>query len=220
MEGIRVAALIPAAGEGVRLGKGPKAFVEVGGKTLLERSVTAFFGQVNDIIVAVSKDMEARANTNLQGQAKVIIGADTRQGSVWNLLEATAAELVLIHDAARPFLSAALIHQVIAATKKDGATTVATSVSDTLLELHTNQIIDRQGLRAVQTPQGFRRELILAAHRQAQITGRSATDDADLVRMLGKPVSLVKGTSWLMKITTSADLEMAEALAKVWDARA
>ena len=79
-------------------------------------------------------------------------------------------------------------------------------------------MIDRGTLRAVQTPQGFRRELILRAHERALDLGYTATDDADLVRALGHEIALVEGSSWLMKVTTQADLELAEALAAVWDA--
>ncbi len=213
----KVAALIPAAGEGLRLGRGPKALVEVGGETLLARAVRAFAGAVDETLVAVSPAM-LRGLEPPTG-ARLVLGAETRQGSVYNLLKEADADIVLIHDAARPFLGRRVIDKVITAVEAYGAASVVSAVADTLLEAETGRIIDRGTLRAVQTPQGFRRDLILAAHDRAFHSGYAATDDASLVRALGHEVTLVEGSSWLMKVTTTADLELAEALAAAWDAR-
>lgn len=221
----KVAALIPAAGEGLRLGCGPKALVEVAGETLLDRAVQAFTGCVDEVVVAVSPVMLASLSASATERpaptpgVRLIVGAGTRQGSVYNLLRETSADVVMIHDAARPFLSRYIVTEVIAAVKNYGAASVVTTVADTLIETETGRVIDRGTLRAVQTPQGFRRELILAAHEHALRSGHAATDDAGLVRALGHKVALVEGSSWLMKVTTAADLELAEALAAVWDAR-
>lgn len=212
-----IAALIPAAGDGVRLGQGPKALLEVAGKTLLERAVAAFLGQVDEVVVAVSASMIPTATRLLAGRARLIEGGATRQQSVMNLLMATEAELVLIHDAARPFLSREVISRVIAAVEAYGAASVVMPVADTLIESESGRALDRSLLRAVQTPQGFRRTLILEAHRQALAAGVTATDDAGLVRWLGQPVALVTGSPWLMKITATDDLVMAHALAEAWD---
>lgn len=213
----KVAALIPAAGEGLRLGRGPKALVEVAGETLLSRAVRAFAGAVDETLVAVSPAMLASLTEGEPPAVRLVLGAETRQGSVYNLLRETDADIVLIHDAARPFLSRRVIAAVIAAVEACGAASVVTAVADTLLEVETGRVIDRRTLRAVQTPQGFRRDLILAAHDRALTLGYTATDDADLVRLLGHEVAMVEGSSWLMKVTTAADLELAEALATVWD---
>ncbi|MBS3933252.1 MAG: 2-C-methyl-D-erythritol 4-phosphate cytidylyltransferase [Truepera sp.] len=212
-----IAALIPAAGDGMRLGQGPKALLEVAGKTLLERAVAAFLGQVAEVVVAVSASMIPRATRLLAGQARLIEGGATRQQSVMNLLMATDAELVLIHDAARPFLSRDVVTRVIGAVEAYGAASAVMPVADTLIEAASGRALDRSLLRAVQTPQGFRRTLILEAHRQALAAGVVATDDAGLVRWLGQPVALVAGSPWLMKITTPDDLVMAQALAEAWD---
>lgn len=210
-----IAALIPAAGEGLRLGRGPKALVEVAGETLLSRAVRAFAGCVDETLVAVSPAMMAGLEPPIG--VRLVLGADTRQGSVYNLLRATDAGLVLVHDAARPFLGRRVIAEVVAAAERHGAASVVTAVADTLIEAETGRVVDRNALRAVQTPQGFRRELLLAAHERAMRSRHAATDDAGLVRALGYPVALVAGSSWLMKVTSSADLELAEALAAVWD---
>lgn len=213
----KVAALIPAAGEGLRLGRGPKALVTLAGETLLSRAVRAFAGGVDETLVAVSPTMLPCLRPP-EG-ARLVLGGGTRQTSVYNLLRATDAEIVLVHDAARPFLGRRVIEDVIAAVKAYGAASVVTAVADTLIEAETGRVVDRETLRAVQTPQGFRRNLLLAAHDQALRSRHAATDDAGLVRALGHEVALVEGGSWLMKLTTAADLELAEALAAVWDAR-
>ena len=213
----RVAALIPAAGEGLRLGRGPKAFVTVAGETLLSRAVQAFAGAVDEVLVAVSPGM--MGGLEPPPGVRFIVGADTRQGSVYNLLRETDADIVLIHDAARPFLSRHVIDEVITAVETYSAASVVTAVADTLIKADTGRQLERSTLRAVQTPQGFSRELISRAHEHALRSGCAATDDAGLVRALGHQVALVEGSSWLMKVTTAADLELAEALASVWDSK-
>ena len=216
---MKIAALIPAAGDGLRLGRGPKALVTVAGETLLSRAVRAFSGLTKEIIVAVSPAMQETWGGLEPSTVRFVPGGPTRQESVYNLLGATDADLVLIHDAARPFLSREVIGEVITAVKTHGAASTVAAVADTLIETQTGRMVDRQTLRAVQTPQGFHRELILAAHEHALRSGYAATDDAALVRALGHEVVLVEGNSWLLKVTTRADLELAEALATVWDAR-
>ncbi|MEZ4632815.1 MAG: 2-C-methyl-D-erythritol 4-phosphate cytidylyltransferase [Deinococcales bacterium] len=210
------AALIPAAGSGSRLGKGPKAFLKLRDRTLLERVVNSFSPHVDEVIVAVSGEMKAEAEAILGNKALVILGGDNRQESVYSLLHASQADLVLIHDAARPFLAASLIKEILAVSEKSGAATVARAVVDTLIHEH-GEAVDRQKIKAIQTPQAFRRSLILRAHEAAKAQGKSATDDAGLLRLLHYPVSLVEGSSWLFKITTPTDLAMAEALAPLWD---
>lgn len=215
----RLAALIPAAGEGLRLGRGPKAWVGLAGKSLLSRAVAAFAGRVDEVLVGVAPALQARARAELQGRAEVVCGGATRQESVYNLLRATQAETVLVHDAARPFLGAEVIGRVVQAAEVHGAASVVTVVADSLIDAASGRVVDREGLRAVQTPQGFRRDLLLEAHARALEGAVAATDDAALVRALGHPVALVEGSSWLLKVTTPADLELAQALAPIWDAR-
>lgn len=216
---MKVAALVPAAGRGERLGCGPKALVEVGGKTLLERAVAAFAGRVDEVVVAVSPEMQSQVEALLAGKAKVVLGGETRQASVWALLQACEAELVLIHDAARPFLAANVLERVKQAAGEGGAATAVLPVSDTLIEADSGRTVVRERLRAVQTPQGFGLELIVKAHEHARRVKVQATDDAGLVRALGHEVALVEGSPWLFKLTTPHDLALARALAEAWDAR-
>ncbi len=220
MESLKIAALIPAAGEGSRLGRGPKAFVELAGKSLLLRSVEAFQDEVAEVVVAVSPTMLDEAQQRLSGRARVIVGGETRQKSVHRLLLSSDADMVLIHDAARPFVSRVIIKDLISRVQQSGAASVAMPVADTLIEAKSGKVVARELLRAVQTPQGFRRSLILKAQEYALKQQLTATDDAGLVRLLGHEVSLVAGSSWLMKVTTPADFEMATALAFLWDERA
>ena len=216
---MKIAALIPAAGSGSRLGRGHKALVEVGGRSLLARSVSAFEGQVNEVIVAVSAEMCEEVEAQFGDRVKLVRGGETRQMSVRNLLDARDADIVLIHDAARPLLSSQVIQEVVREVERVGAASVVRPVADTLIQAETGETVDRQSLRAVQTPQGFKRNVIAAAHERALRDHTQATDDASLVRLAGYPVTLIEGSQWLMKVTTPADLEIAEALATVWDAQ-
>jgi 2-C-methyl-D-erythritol 4-phosphate cytidylyltransferase len=218
----RTAALIPAAGSGTRLGRGPKAFVEVGGLSLLARSVACLWPYVDEVLVALPAEMQLPDGV----QARAITGGDTRQASVSALLRATDADIVLIHDAARPFLPARVIHDVTAAAWEVGAATAALPVADTLVQAKAQEeaewgtLTPREGLWAVQTPQGFRRAALLAAHETAYGEGHAATDDAGLIARLGQRVALIPGDARLFKVTTPGDLALAEAVAAVWDLKA
>ena len=220
-----MAALIPAAGSGTRLGQGPKAFVQVAGRSLLERSVSALAEHVDEVLVALPAGMALPVGM----RARSVVGGATRQESVLRLLEATDAELVLIHDAARPFLEAATVMAVLAAVRAMGAATVAHPVADTLVRAEAGLLgetglwgerVERAGLWAVQTPQAGRRDWLLAAHRRADAEGHAVTDDAGLLHWAGHEVRLVPGEASLFKVTTPGDLQLAEALAAVWDAGA
>ncbi|GAA5513768.1 2-C-methyl-D-erythritol 4-phosphate cytidylyltransferase [Deinococcus carri] len=213
----RTAALIPAAGSGTRLGLGPKAFVEVAGKSLLVRSVAALAPLVDEVLVALPEGSSLPEGL----PARAILGGETRQDSVRRLLQATSADVVLVHDAARPFLPAHVVHALLEAIPETGAATVALPVADTLVRGEAGRwggLVPRESLWAVQTPQGFRRELLLRAHAAARAEGFAATDDAGLVARLGLPVTLVPGDARLFKVTTPGDLALAQALARVWDA--
>lgn len=212
------AALIPAAGSGTRLGLGPKAFVEVAGTSLLARSVAALERLVDEVVVALPQGLALPAGVN----ARAIVGGETRQESVYRLLQATSADVVLIHDAARPFLPENVVHALLEAVAEAGAATVALPVADTLVRAgvgeNWGEVVARDGLWAVQTPQGFRRELLFRAHEQAQADGHAATDDAGLIARQGGAVRLVPGDARLFKVTTPGDLHLANILAAVWDA--
>lgn len=216
------AALIPAAGSGTRLGKGPKAAVTVGGRSLLAWAAQALAPHVTEVVVALPDGLELPAD--VPAGVRTITGGETRQESVEKLLYATNAEYVLIHDAARPFLSAEIIREMQAAVLEAGAATVALPVADSLVRSDPQpstvnpqplwgEAVSRDHLWAVQTPQGFRRTLLQEAHAQARAEGFAATDDAGLVARLGHAVWLVRGDARLFKVTTVGDLALAEAVA-------
>jgi 2-C-methyl-D-erythritol 4-phosphate cytidylyltransferase len=207
---------------------GPKALVVLNGKTLLERAVHAFVGIADEIIVALP---ESHLEMTLPDGVKRVLGGLSRQDSVQNLLEASTHEIVLIHDAARPFLALEILRATLEAVLEVGAATVALPAADTLvLEAQVSgegaghrssptwgTLLDRLRVHAIQTPQGFRRELILEAHQRATLEGVTATDDAGLVARLGLPVALVTGDPRLFKVTRPGDYALAEAFARVWD---
>ncbi len=214
---LKTAALIPAAGSGSRLGKGPKAFLKLKEKTILETVITSFEGTVDEIILAVSADMYAKAKTYEKSNVKLIIGAETRQATVFKLINHSDADIVLIHDAARPFLKKQLIQESINTALARKAVVVTKPLFDSILNKKTQQSPNRDDYVAIQTPQTFNRELILDAHKNALIHSITASDDATLVRVLGHEVATIEGSSWLDKITSLDDYQRAIALAEVWD---
>ena len=214
MQADDVAALVPAAGSGSRLGRGPKAFVELAGRSLVAWAVDALRPFVSEVIVAVPEDA-VEAARHLVPDARVVSGAATRQATVAVLAAASRRRWVVIHDAARPFLDADTIRAVLAALPQARALSVAMAVADSLVDARDGSTVERGPLRAVQTPQAFERRLLLDAHAAARALGVDATDDAALVRRLGVPVTLVAGGAHLMKVTTASDLLLAEAYARV-----
>lgn len=210
-----VAALIAAAGEGQRLGLGPKLFVTIAGSTLLEHCVGAFLPLVDEVVVAVPASALERARV-LVPNATVVVGAASRQGTVTELLSATKRSVVLVHDVARPFVTPGVVRRVLEAVAADGAASAALPVADTIIDSVSADTLPRERLRAVQTPQGFQRDSLVEAHRLARLEGVEASDDAALVRRLGQPVTLVEGSRLLTKLTSSSDLPLLEALFVLW----
>lgn len=207
---MKTSLLLPAAGKGERLGKGvPKALVRVRGKTLLEWALLRF-PKVDEVLIALPPGAPPPPGLN----ARVLEGGKTRQESVYRLLKAATGELVLVHDAARAFVVPEAVRRVYEAARETGAAAAAVPVPDTLVEGESEygRVLDRSRLRLVQTPQGFSRELLLRAHEAALAEGRTATDDAQLVRALGHPVALVPGDRRMFKVTYPEDLELLAAL--------
>jgi len=220
----RVAALLVAAGRGLRAGGGgPKQYRIVGGRTVLTHALSLFehHPRVSDIIVAIHPDDRAPFASASAGLAKVrepAFGGDTRQASGLAGLEALSADppdVVLIHDAARPFTSAALIDRAIDAALRHGAAAPGLPVTDTIKRVDEDgRVVDtpaRAGLRAMQTPQSFRFDLILEAHRKAasaQVDG--LTDDAAVAEWAGHPLFVFPGEAGNMKLTHPSDFEAAE----------
>ena len=225
-----VAALIVAAGRGARAageGSRPKQYCPIGGVPMLSRSIGAFAAhpEVDDILVVIRPDdagLYAAASQPYAGRLRrAVPGGARRQDSVRAGLEALASDppsSVLIHDAARPFVSAELISRVIGTLDERQGAVPGLPVTDTLKWVARGQVIgtaERDQLWRAQTPQGFRFETILAAHRTAAHgPAREFTDDAGIAEWFGLDVALVEGAEDNRKLTTPEDLKRADALLK------
>lgn len=215
----KTVAVVTAAGSGERLGAGiPKAFVELGGRTMLEHAVDGLLGSgvIGRVVVAVPADRVSQAAALLQDRATVVEGGAERHDSVGRALAAVGdAEFILVHDAARPFTPADQIRRVVAALV-DGVRAVipVLRVVDTVKVVDANGVVlgtpERAGLRAVQTPQGFEAALLRRAYER--VGSFAGTDDASLVENLGTPVHTVDGDVLAFKITTPLDLRLARAV--------
>jgi 2-C-methyl-D-erythritol 4-phosphate cytidylyltransferase/2-C-methyl-D-erythritol 2,4-cyclodiphosphate synthase len=233
---MRVTAIIAAGGRGQRLGAAePKQLLAVGGRAILERSVTAFLQHpaVDEVVVAVPQELvenpPAYLRTDASGKPlRIVAGGLRRQDSVANAFReaASASDVIVIHDAARPFASANLISRTIAAAAETGAALAALQARDTVKqaaltpssepvegpkrELLVGATLPRETIFLAQTPQAFRRSILAAALAIAD----DATDEAALAERAGYPVQLVEGEASNIKITTAEDLPIAEAIAK------
>lgn len=221
-----VTALIVAAGRGERAGQpGPKQYALLAGKPVLTRTLEAIASckAIKEILCVIHQDDHALYDEAIKTLSpairkrlrKPVHGGATRQNSVLAGLEAladTACETVLIHDAARPFVKAKLIQNVIKAIPMNGAVIPALPVTDTIKTLDASGFVtatpDRKGLRAAQTPQGFDFKLILGAHRA--MINHEMTDDASLIESLGGRVGIVDGARDNIKLTTPEDFSLAE----------
>ena len=222
-----VAAIIVAAGRGTRAGDGlPKQYRLLCGKSVLARTLEAFLahGGVDRVLAVIHPDdgeLYAEAVTPFREGERLLpaaVGAETRQGSVHAGLEALAAlapRLVLVHDAARPFVTAALIDRAIAAAGDGGAAIPGVPVSDTIAAIDAAGAVaatpERASLRAVQTPQAFRFDLLLDAHRRAAAAGVvGLTDDGAVAAWAGHRVALFSGEASNVKLTDAADFAATE----------
>ncbi|MBI3705406.1 MAG: bifunctional 2-C-methyl-D-erythritol 4-phosphate cytidylyltransferase/2-C-methyl-D-erythritol 2,4-cyclodiphosphate synthase [Rhizobiales bacterium] len=221
-----VAAVVVAAGRGTRAAGGdlPKQFRRIGGETMLRRTLSMFVahanvGRVQPVIHSEDLALYRDAVAGIDTLAPAYGGA-TRQASVRAGLEALSAkppDIVLIHDAARPFASAALVSRAIEAAAATGAAIPALPVTDTVKTVNIDNIVqqtlDRTTLRLVQTPQGFDFAALLAAHRRAAREAREDfTDDAALAEWVGMKVAVFAGEPGNIKITNAEDFARAEAM--------
>lgn len=218
-----VAAVVVAAGQGLRAGGDrPKQFRPIGGQTMLRRTLSLFFdcgliGAVQPVIRMEDRALFDEAAAGLSVEPPVAGGA-TRRASVRAGLEALAGrapEFVLVHDAARPFASAALIARAIAAAAATGAAIPGMPVTDTIKAVDghgmVGETLDRSRLRAIQTPQAFRFAPLLEAHRRAEREGRDDfTDDAALAEWAGMQVTVFDGEPANIKVTHAEDFMRAE----------
>ncbi len=227
------AAVLVSAGSGKRFGdesESAKQYQLLNGspvytwglKCLLEHP------KIGSVVLVVAEGLEADIKVDInkwikndRGKLSVTTGGATRQASVFNGLkllsqQASPPDAVLIHDAARPFITATIIDDVIKCVEKEQACTVGTAVSDTVKRVEDHIIgetVDRTNLVAVQTPQAARFLELFKAHQLAEADGWVTTDDAAIMEKAGYKVSVVLSTKWNIKITTKEDLRICEALA-------
>ncbi len=237
---MKVFVIIPAAGLGTRMApvstakshrKSPsKQFKELGGVPILVRTLRKFVAApaVYEIVVAMRKDEIAGFRTQLEKQfpevlikrMQIVEGGEHRQDSVANALAAIAADpddLVLVHDAVRPFVTPEIISEVVQAAHQHGAAIAGWPAVDTVKQVDRTATgalitatIPRETVVMAQTPQGFRYGILKKAFDDAAADGFVGTDEASLIERSGQPVAVVMGSPRNIKITTPADMELAE----------
>jgi 2-C-methyl-D-erythritol 4-phosphate cytidylyltransferase len=216
----RVAAIIPAAGSGVRLGADvPKAFLALGGLSLLTRSALAMSSVADVLIIAAPADALDEASAQLaqvDAEIHIVAGGEHRQESVANALRMVPEDvsIVLVHDAARPLVPIEVTQNVVDSVRNGAKAVIPVlSLVDTIKRVNSNGIaietVDRNQLRRVQTPQGFDRATLDLAYQNPEVV---ATDDAGLMDALGIVVQTVAGDERSLKITTMADVKHALSL--------
>jgi 2-C-methyl-D-erythritol 4-phosphate cytidylyltransferase len=226
---MKTVAIIPAGGSGKRMqGHLSKQYLPLDGKPILVHTLRVFqrSPDIDEIILVVLEEdiqMVRKMIVDSRGISKVrhvLAGGEQRQDSVRNGLAVIGedVEIVLIHDAVRPFVSEDLIHTVVREAEKHGAVTVGMPVKDTIKRVDRSggvlETLDRQVLWMTQTPQAFKRSIIQEAYRKADADQFYGTDDASLVERMGFRVKMIAASYANIKITTPEDLLMAEFLIK------
>ncbi|HAZ30906.1 TPA: 2-C-methyl-D-erythritol 4-phosphate cytidylyltransferase [Candidatus Acetothermia bacterium] len=215
---VSVSGVILAAGTGTRFGGAEsKVWALLGERSLLTHAIEAFVrsGEVDELVVVVRVGEEPRlaALPPVGLPPHVIAGGERRQDSARAGLAVATREYILVHDGARPLVSPDLIGRVLAAARRYGAAVPVLPVVDTLryarAGLLRRDTVDREGLVQIQTPQGFRRDLLLNAYANAERQGLELPDDAAAVLALGHPVAAVPGDPRNLKITRPEDLTLA-----------
>jgi 2-C-methyl-D-erythritol 4-phosphate cytidylyltransferase len=240
---MKVVVIIPAAGLGTRMAPVPagsqskqkkappsKQFTELGGTPILIHTLRRFAGidAVSEIWIALRENEIAGFRSRLESEAKdvlrkkvdLVVGGEHRQQSVENALNSIASaadDIVLVHDAVRPFVTGEIIQEVIDAAKKYGAAIAGLPAVDTVKQVERTAegalikaTIPRAGIVMAQTPQGFRYSVIKKAFDEASADGFVGTDEASLVERSGHAVAVVMGSPRNIKITAPADMELAE----------
>ena len=237
---MKVIVIIPAAGLGTRMASAPSAkgkkptaskqFTELAGTPILIRTLRQFAASpaVTEIYIALRANeidgfrarLKKEAEDGLAARVHLVEGGEHRQHSVANTiaaLSATPDDIVLVHDAVRPFVTDAMIHDVSHAAQKYGAAIAGVPAVDTIKEVKrtaegalVTATIPREHIVMAQTPQGFRYDVLKKAFDEATADGFIGTDEASLVERSGHEVAVVMGSPRNLKITTPADLELAE----------
>lgn len=221
---MRVAAVIPAGGSGTRMGGGGprKQYLELAGEPILLRAIRPLLAhpEIEWVVVALPEEDVRTPPFPMPAGVLVVEGGAERGDSVRRALDAVPgeAEVVLIHDGARPLVSGAVVERTLRAVAAGTGAIAAIPVTDTLKRASPEGVIsetvDRRDLWRAQTPQAFPRDLIVAAYRRAAEDGVDATDDASLVERYGGRVVVVEGAASNIKVTRPEDLILADLLLK------
>lgn len=226
---MKLGLLIPAAGQGKRMkARKNKQFLMLRDKPLLAHTIGIFFKnpiiEIDQIIVVVRKEERAYCQKEIidkyfDNTIKLVTGGETRRQSVFNGLKSFSPSIdyVIIHDGARPLLPREVIGKLINSVKRYQAVTLGVKMKDTIKKIDKEgQVIstlNRNELVSIQTPQAFKYELIMKAHKEVSDTER-VTDDASLVELYGHQVIVVEGSYENIKVTTHSDLVISEAILK------
>lgn len=211
--GKKINAIIPAGGTSSRFGNKNKLLEKINGKEVIKYTVDAFANSdVDEIIICANISIIEYLQDIFKDypKVKIIEGGSSRQASVYNGLQYSACDYVLIHDGARPMITTDLINSAIEMVKSKKALTVATKTIDTIKEVVDGKIIrtiDRSKLYNTQTPQAFDYNLIKSAHKK--MLGQNFTDDAGMLEELGVDVFILNGSYKNIKITTQNDIDIA-----------
>jgi len=229
---MKVSAIIPAAGMGIRMGSNiPKQFLLLDGKPILHHTLTVLdqCSIVNEIILVMSEKEIENSRQPIQHShpkvTRIIAGGKERQDSVYNGLQSldSGTDIVVVHDGVRPFVSADLIHETVEAARDFGAAITAIPVSDTIKKVNEEGLVectvDRNGLWRVQTPQTFQVSLLKEAFAKAQADNFYGTDEGSLIEYLGREVKVVSGSEFNIKITRPEDLVLGEKIAELLKTR-
>ena len=222
-EGRRVAAIIAAGGKGTRMGSDlPKQYMKIGGQPVLIKAMKTFENMeaIDHIFVVAGEDYVQLCEDligayGLDKVESVVAGGEERQDSVYNALQEMnrrkpGVEYVLIHDAARPFVSEEVVESVLRETARKGAAVACVAMKNSVRKLgeESSESVDRRDYVSVQTPQGFRKSLLIEAYEKAYDDSFYGTDDAAIVEHAGGKIAIVDGEYQNIKITTREDLPM------------
>ncbi|MDI6601263.1 MAG: 2-C-methyl-D-erythritol 4-phosphate cytidylyltransferase [Thermoanaerobacteraceae bacterium] len=222
-------AILLAAGKSIRMGMGfNKTLIEVEGKPLLWYSLKVLeqCELINEIMLIVQRDIAEYVKINIVDKhgfgkvKKIVEGGNERQFSVYNgLFAINEADVIVVHDGARPLITESMVVDVITAAYEYGSSTVGVPLKDTVKMVDGNNLVkytpDRNSMWIIQTPQAFRFDILKTAHEKAIEDGFIATDDCALVERIGGTVKIVEGNYRNIKVTTPEDLVVLEALIRI-----
>lgn len=210
-----VVAIVPAAGLGERLGMGPKAFLKVGGKTLISHVAEILRPCVDRLLIALPDAYMSMVEADLSEIAEIYPGGKSRHATIESILPHCREDIVTIHDLSRPFASRDLIRRVIAAAKKEGAAVTCCEPRNPVSRCVNGYVVDAlptADLRQCQTPLAFSREILERAYQMARARKIETPTTYELVLMLGVPVVAVAGEESNVKVATRFEWEVANAL--------